>query len=118
MHQRRLRRERRRPLAFAIRRLRRRLPGGGQRARERPARPARDGIPVEPGHIASGLSAYVAKDGGKHWLASAWQYLTGRQLEFNDLGYLERKNDYQGNFALTYRTLDPWWRTLQTRSWL
>ena len=83
-----------------------------------PPRPARDGIPVEPGHIASGLSAYVAKDGGKHWLASAWQYLTGRQLEFNDIGYLERKNDYQGNFALTYRTLDPWWGTLQTRSWL
>jgi hypothetical protein len=83
-----------------------------------PARPARDGIPVEPGHLAGGVSAYVAKDGGPHWLASAWQYLTGRQLEFNDLGYLERKNDYQGYFALTYRTLDPWWGTLQTRSWL
>jgi hypothetical protein len=83
-----------------------------------PPRPARDGIPVEPGHPAGGVSAYLAKDGGPHWLASAWQYFTGRQLEFNDLGYLERKNDYQGYFALTYRTLDPWWRTLQTRSWL
>ena len=60
-------------------------------------------------------SLYVGKDGGAHWLWSAWQHLSGRELEFNDLGYLERKNDYQGYLTLTYRTLDPWWRTRETR---
>ena len=38
----------------------------------------------------------------------------GARLEFNDIGYLERKNDYQASLALTYRTLDPWWHTRET----
>ena len=38
------------------------------------------------------------------------------ELEFNDIGYLERKNDYQGYFDLTYRTLEPWWMTRETTS--
>jgi hypothetical protein len=79
-----------------------------------PPRSQRDGIPIEPGKIAGGGSLYVGKDGGTHWLATAWQHLAGRQLEFNDLGYLERKNDYQGSFTVAYRTLTPWWRTLET----
>ena len=45
-----------------------------------------------------------------------WQHLAGRQLEFNDVGYLERKNDYQGYLTLAYRTLYPWWRTVETRT--
>jgi hypothetical protein len=77
-----------------------------------------DGIPIRPGVISGGGSLYAAKDGGRHWLVSAWQHVAGRQLEINDMGYLERKNDYQGEFKLTYRTLDPWWRTLQTNTWL
>jgi len=80
------------------------------------ARSEPDGIAVQPGHADGSLSLYLAKEGGPHWLWSAWQHLTGRQLEFNDLGYLERKNDYQGYFTLTYRTLSPWRRTRETRS--
>ncbi len=75
-----------------------------------------DGIAIQPGHPDGSASLYAAKEGGPHWLWSAWQHLTGRQLEFNDLGYLERKNDYQGYFTLTYRSLSPWWRTRETRS--
>jgi hypothetical protein len=81
-----------------------------------PARSEPDGIPIEPGHAAAGASLYVGKEGGPHWLWSGWQHVTGRELDFNDLGYLERKNDYQGYFALTYRTLRPWWHTLETRT--
>jgi hypothetical protein len=83
-----------------------------------PARSEPDGIPIQPGHAAGGASLYVGKEGGPHWLWSGWQHVTGRELEFNDLGYLERKNDYQGSFTLTYRTLRPWWRTLETRTYL
>jgi Domain of unknown function (DUF5916)/Carbohydrate family 9 binding domain-like len=79
-----------------------------------PARSEPDGIPIQPGQVAGGASLYVGKEGGAHWLWSAWQHLTGRELEFNDLGYLERKNDYQGYFNVGYRTLHPWWVTRET----
>ncbi len=85
------------------------LSGGAPRAEP-------DGIPIQPGHPAGGASAYVAKEGGPHWLWSVWQHVTGRQLEFNDLGYLERKNDVNGSYTLSYRTLRPWWRTVETRT--
>ena len=80
-----------------------------------PARSEPDGIPIVPGHTGGSASLYAGKEGGI-WLWSAWQHLTSRELEFNDLGYLERKNDYQAYFAVAYRTLHPWWRTLETRS--
>jgi hypothetical protein len=79
-----------------------------------PARSEPDGIPIQPGHPDGSASLYVGKEGGAHWLWSAWQHLTGRELEFNDLGYLERKNDYQGYFNFGYRTLRDWWVTRET----
>ncbi|HVY38137.1 MAG TPA: DUF5916 domain-containing protein [Polyangia bacterium] len=85
------------------------LSGGAPRAEP-------DGIPINPGQAAGGASAYVAKEGGPHWLWSVWQHVAGRQLEFNDLGYLERKNDVNGSYTLSYRTLHPWWRTVETRT--
>ena len=81
-----------------------------------PARSQPGRNPIVPGDTAGGISAYVGKEGGAHWLWNAWQHLTGRELEFNDLGYLERKNDYQGYFNLAYRTLQPWWMTRETTS--
>jgi hypothetical protein len=79
-----------------------------------PNRDEPDGKPIRPGTFAPGASLYVGKDGGAHWLWNAWQHLAGRTLEFNDLGYLERKNDYQAYLSLSYRTLDPWWATRET----
>jgi hypothetical protein len=81
-----------------------------------PARSEPDGLPIQPGHPAGGASLYLGKEGGPHWLGSAWQHLSGPQLEFNDLGYLERKNDYQGYYNVSYRTLHPWWVTRETSS--
>jgi hypothetical protein len=81
-----------------------------------PERPQPDGIPIRPGNAAGSASLYVGKEGGPRWLWNAWQHLTGRTLELNDVGYLERKNDYQGYFTLMYRTLQPWWRTLETKT--
>jgi hypothetical protein len=78
----------------------------------------RDGIAVNPGTPAGGGSLIVLKQGGTHWLWGATQHLTGRQLDFNDLGFLDRKNDYQGLFSLTYRTIEPWWKTVETRTTL
>jgi hypothetical protein len=83
-----------------------------------PARAEADGIDVQPGTLAGGASLDVDKVGGKHWVWSFDHQISGRQLEYNDLGYLERKNDYLGSFALTYRTIEPWWRTVETRTTL
>jgi len=79
-----------------------------------PKRVEPDGKDIQPGTFAPGASLYVGKDGGAHWLWNAWQHLAGRTLEFNDLGYLERKNDYQAYLSLSYRTLDAWGVTRET----
>ena len=83
-----------------------------------PERGQPDGIPIRPGAFSPGGSLYVGKDSGPHWLWGAWQHVAGRMLEFNDIGYLERKNDYQANLTLAYRTLDPWFITRETWSGL
>ena len=71
-----------------------------------PDRDEPDGKNIHPGPLAAGASLYVGKDGGAHWLWNAWQHVAGPMLEFNDTGYLERKNDYQAYLTLAYRTLD------------
>jgi hypothetical protein len=86
--------------------------------RNGPPRFDTDGIAIRPGVLAGGGALYVAKDGGAPWVWSTWQNLTGRQLTFNDFGYVERKNDYQLEAMLGYRTLAPWRRTLETQTGL
>lgn len=83
-----------------------------------PARAQPDGIPVAAGVPSGGATLWTTKQGGPHWLWSLWQNLSGRQLELNDLGYLDRKNDYTANLDLGYRTIQPWRSTLETRTTL
>ena len=83
-----------------------------------PARAQRDGLAIQPGHASGGAIAWIGKEGGERWLWSVWQAITGKRLELNDLGYLDRKNDYALVAELTYRTVAPWWRTLERRKTL
>jgi hypothetical protein len=83
-----------------------------------PARAEPDGIDVQPGHVAGGATLNVEKVGGTRWLWDLDQQISGRQLEYNDLGYLDRKNDYLGTFSVAYRTIFPWWKTHETRTTL
>jgi hypothetical protein len=83
-----------------------------------PARQETDGINVQPGTVAPGASLDVDKVGGKHWLWSLDQAVSGRMLEYNDLGYLDHKNDYLATASLSYRTIEPWWKTVETRTTL
>lgn len=76
-----------------------------------PARGDRDGIAVQPGAVGAGGTLTAAKVGGAHWLTSTTQAISGRQLDYNDFGYLDRKNDYLGYADLVYRTFEPWWLT-------
>jgi hypothetical protein len=86
--------------------------------RKGPPRLQPDGIPVVPGNISGSGALIVAKDGGNPWLWGLSQYLSGRQLDFNDLGYLERKNDYQFYSWVAYRTLTPVFHTIESRTQL
>ncbi len=81
-----------------------------------PPRPSRDGIAVTPGQPSFGASMTAAKRGGPHWLATISQEVSGPQLDYNDLGYLARKNDVFTYAELIYRTLEPWWNTTDTSS--
>jgi Domain of unknown function (DUF5916) len=81
-----------------------------------PSRLQPDGIAVRPGQPSFGGTINAVKQGGAHWLATMVTALSGRQLDYNDLGYLERKNDSFTYADLTYRTLNPWWHTTDTGS--
>jgi hypothetical protein len=79
-----------------------------------PPRPSLDGIATRPGHLGTGGTLTLAKQGGRHWLATLAPTFESTELDYNDLGYLERKND-KGVYAdLTYRTVEPWGPTLET----
>ena len=79
-----------------------------------PGRTAPDGIITQPGRPAAGATLAIAKQGGGPWLASTTQAFSGRQLDYNDVGYLDRKNDYNAYADLAYRTLEPWRGTTDT----
>ncbi|HEX4405241.1 MAG TPA: DUF5916 domain-containing protein, partial [Polyangia bacterium] len=83
-----------------------------------PSRAESDGINAQPGTLAGGASLNVDKVGGKHWVWNLDQQISGRQLEYNDLGYLDRKDDYLVGAQLTYRTIQPWWKTVETHTTL
>ena len=85
----------------AARDVRRRLAGGRRpRCRTAPTATSPTARTSFRDRSRAGGSLYVGKDGGAHWLWSAWQHVAGSMLEFNDVGYLERKNDYQANLTL------------------
>jgi hypothetical protein len=90
----------------------------GSLLRGGPARAQPDGLAIQPGVPSGGATLLTTKQGGEHWLWSLWQSLSGQQLELNDLGYLDRKNDYTGLFDLSYRTIQPWRGTIETRTTL
>lgn len=83
-----------------------------------PERASRDGIAVRPGVPSFGGTVTAAKQGGPHWLATLSQAVSGRGLDYNDLGYLDRKNDAFTYADVTYRTLEPWRRTTDTSTTL
>ena len=72
-----------------------------------PDRADRDGLPVCANNPGLGGTVTAAKQGGTHWLASTTQAISGKQLDYNDFGYLDRKNDYAGYADLTYRSFEP-----------
>jgi hypothetical protein len=79
-----------------------------------PTRTLPDGTVLGSGDVGAGASVQVAKQGGEHWLWNLQYDYASRSLDYNDLGFMRRQNQHTGLLELGYRTLDPWWVTLET----
>lgn len=75
-----------------------------------------DGTKIGPGAYAPGGWLRLAKEGGKHLLASVSYQGAGRQLDYNDLGYMQRQNLHELIGTVGYRTIAPGALTLETNT--
>jgi len=73
-----------------------------------PPRAVRDGTVIHPGDVGSGAYVYVNKEGGEHWVGDLQLEYEGRKLDYNDLGYDQRSNDYRWRLDGEWRDLKPW----------
>jgi hypothetical protein len=81
-----------------------------------PTRHLADGTTIGAGDADVGSDFYMGKEGGKHWLGYTWYGNAGRKLDFNDLGFMWRQNVRYFGGGVEYRTLEPWWETLETHT--
>jgi hypothetical protein len=75
-----------------------------------------DGTTIGPGATAPGGWLRLAKEGGKHLLLSAEYTGAGRQLQYNDLGFMARQNVHMLKASVGWRTLEPGTYTFDTTS--
>jgi Domain of unknown function (DUF5916) len=80
-----------------------------------PAFEQADGTVISSGNSAPGGWLRTAKEGG-HFLWSAEYTGAGRQLNYNDLGYMQRQNVQQLSASIGWRTLEPGKYTVDTTS--
>ncbi|HVV49296.1 MAG TPA: DUF5916 domain-containing protein, partial [Polyangia bacterium] len=81
-----------------------------------PAVTQADGTNIGAGATAPGGWLRVAKEGGKHLTWSAEYTGAGRQLDYNDLGYMQRQNVEVFSASVGWRTLEPGKHTVDTTS--
>jgi hypothetical protein len=72
-----------------------------------PERIVPDGTVIQPGDLGYGVSAFANKDGGEHWVGNVNANVQTAKLDFNDVGYNQRANQYSGWATVEYRKMDP-----------
>ena len=77
-----------------------------------------DGTLIGSGAAAPGGWLRVAKEGGKHLTWSAEYTGAGRELNYDDLGYMQRQNIETLQATVGWRTLEPGKHTVDTTSTL
>jgi hypothetical protein len=77
--------------------------------RNGPSRAVRDGTVIAPGDVGSGAYVYLNKEGGTHWVGDLQLEYEGKKLDYNDLGFNQRSNDYRWRFDGEFREMKPWW---------
>jgi hypothetical protein len=65
-----------------------------------------DGTVIEPGDIGQAVSVSLRKEGGGHWLGGLYGDYASRPFDVNDLGFLNRANQYQGRAEIEYREME------------
>ncbi|MDP9037628.1 MAG: DUF5916 domain-containing protein, partial [Myxococcota bacterium] len=75
-----------------------------------------DGTEVRAGDVDVGAAASATKQGGEHWVGNADYLYEGKKLDFDDLGFMGRQNQHVSDLGVEYRTLTPWWKTLETHT--
>jgi hypothetical protein len=75
-----------------------------------------DGTNIGSGATAPGGWLRIAKEGGKHLLWSLEYTGAGRQLQYNDIGYMQRQNVQSLAASVGWRTLAPSRFTVDTTS--
>ncbi len=81
-----------------------------------PTRVVPDGTLIQSGDIGPGLYTYLNKEGGKHYVGDVSLEYEGRKLDYTDLGYNQRSNDYRWRLDLEYRELERWWKMLESHA--
>ena len=76
----------------------------------------RDGTVIQPGDIAPAALVQLDKEGGEHWVGELFSDVYAPKVQLDELGYLERQNLLRFGALLEYRTLQPWWSTLETHT--
>jgi hypothetical protein len=80
-----------------------------------PPRTLLDGTVIGSGDLGTGASLYAAKEGG-NWLSSVEIEALGRQLDYNDLGYMMRQNHVRFLPTLEYRAIEPFGPVAEERT--
>jgi hypothetical protein len=83
---------------------------------EGPPRAVRDGTIIKPGDVGSGAFVFLNKEGGTHWVGDVALEYEGRKLDYNDLGFNQRSNDYRWRTDVEYREMKPWWLFLESHA--
>ncbi|HEY0478145.1 MAG TPA: DUF5916 domain-containing protein [Kofleriaceae bacterium] len=81
-----------------------------------PARTMLDGTVIHPGDAGAEGRLYLAKEGGQ-WRGSVETDVTGRRVDYNDLGYLQRANHLRVVPYLAYRIVDPFWEIAEMEAY-
>ncbi|TMQ18655.1 MAG: hypothetical protein E6J91_07515 [Deltaproteobacteria bacterium] len=78
-----------------------------------PPRELLDGTVIAPGDVGTGGKVELAKEGGTVLAAVKFEGRS-RDLDFNDLGFMDRQNHLYTTAALGYRILEPLGGVLET----
>jgi hypothetical protein len=81
-----------------------------------PPRTLRDGTVIRSGDLGAGGEVKIAKEGGVPWVGDVLYRGASTKLDFNDAGYMRRQNLHELAANLEYRTLEPWFVTIETHS--
>ena len=80
----------------------------GSAIQDGPTRQLPDGTLVGSGDVGAGGTLRLSKQGGEHLLLDGTVGAHSRELDFNDLGFMQRQNHLHAGAYVEYRTLEPW----------